>query len=595
MILRKLRRLYLTLRYRRIWTKLAAILLIAVNVPVVILSFLLIDKSRQAVKNSVFNNHAAIADRIADEVGAFVRMPQEVLRATSLNLAAFSADPWKQETILVNQVLNYQFFLRIVCLDAEGKLVASSGMDSRLPEPVAEFLPKVLEGQTYVSGVKDIDTHSPRITIALPISRLGKVNGMLVGEVNLRALWHIMDAITLEKTGNAFIVSEKGLLIAAKDKKKILSRARLIDSDDVRRALSGKKGSMDLDSNGTRWISSYAPVRGLGWAVVLRQEQSEALAFSDRMQQQSLVILFFTELFVVALSVILAQRLARPLRSIIARFRDVADGNLDTRVAEKRFDEFGTLFKSFNVMIEKLKKTKEMERFSVIGQASACITHEFKNSMLALKSFVQLFPTQHNDEEFVETFGKLVPEEMKRWERMFKELSEFSSVDELVKAQMSMGPVVESVLKMLAQDFAAHGIRVAYFGKNDVVLNADKGRLKQVIMNIVINAVQAMPAGGDLEIIEEVVRKESSYAVPQFRVRIRDTGKGIRPEDLPMIFEPFHSNKTGSLGLGLTISRRIIENHGGTIRVESVPGVGTTFIICLPLPKIFPISLESVI
>jgi len=582
---RKARRLFITLRYRRIWAKLAAILLIAVNVPVIILCFLLIDKSRQAVKNSVFNNHAEIAGRVADEVGTFVRIPQDVLRSTALNLAVIRTDPWKQETILVNQVLNYQFFLRIVCLDADGRLIASSDMNEVVPEPAAEYLSRVREGQTYVSGVKDIETHSPRITIAMPMSLRGQVFGMLVGDVNLRALWRIVDRITLDKTGNVFIVSDKGVLLAAKDKKKILSRARLTDFEDVRRALTGENGSMELDADGTLWISSYAPVRGLGWAVVLRQEQSEALSFSDRMQQQSLLILFLIELLVVVLSVILAKRLVRPLKSVIAHFRDVADGNLDTRVVERRYDEIGTLFKSFNVMIEKLKKTKALERFSIIGQASACITHEFKNSMMALKSFVHLFPEKHADKEFVAMFAKLVPAEMKRWERMLKDLSDFSAVDDVVKAPMRVGAVIESVLKLLAQDLATRGIRVAYNGAGDIVLNADEGRLKQVIMNIVLNAIQAMPAGGDLEITEAVVRNENSCAAPQLRVSIRDTGKGIRPEKLATLFEPFNSTKSGSLGLGLAISRRIIENHGGTIRVESAPSCGTTFIISLPLKK----------
>jgi signal transduction histidine kinase len=301
------------------------------------------------------------------------------------------------------------------------------------------------------------------------------------------------------------------------------------------------------------------------------------------MQQQSLIFLFLIELLVITLSVAFAKLLARPLRHIASHFREVAEGNLDNKIRERRFDEIGSLFKSFNSMLEKLKKAKAMERFTTMGEVSASIAHEFKNSIVALKSFVKLFPKKHNDKEFVEMYTALVPHEMHRWERMLKELSEFSNVDVMYKAEFLVSEVIEEVAAMLARDLEEKKISYAFLKQAELPVCADKERIKQVIMNIVLNAVQAMTSGGGLEIIEDVVKKQDLYGKSFLSVSIKDTGNGIAADFLPRIFDPFRSNKSGSLGLGLAISRRIIENHRGTISVSSIPNTGTSFTFLLPL------------
>ncbi|MGE5308415.1 MAG: ATP-binding protein [Deltaproteobacteria bacterium] len=581
-IVRRSRRLFLELFYRRIWTKLAVMLLLAVNIPVIILCFLLIKNSRQAVKSSVLDNHSEIVGRISQEISDFIRFPQDTLISVSANIASTRLDPWSQESVLVNLVLNYPFFQRIAAVDGQGNVVASSEMEVRsLPPAFQLALKTVRTAGGYLSGVNE-EERFPRLILAVPVKDKGVFAGALIADINLRFLWTIIDGITLGRTGRVFIVSDDGRLLAAQDKKRMFTGEIVSSSPDVRAALNGRRGSMDLTSGGRQWISSFSPVRGTGWAVVLRQEKSEALQFSEKMRRQSMMFLLFIEAFVIALSVVLARLLAHPLKAMVARMREVAEGNLDNKIRQRRYDEIGQLFKTFNSMTDKLKRTKAMERFSVIGQASACITHEFKNSIVALKSFVQMFPKRHADKQFVETFNKLIPEEMKRWERMLKELSELSAVDEVVKTETSVRAVIEGVIKMFTHDLSVRGIRVAFRPEVDMPIQADEGRIKQVMMNVVLNAVQAMPLGGDLEIVQ-TLRKDGDYSDPYLSVSVSDTGKGIPEEELGELFEPFHSRKSGSLGLGLAISRRIIENHKGSIRVQSRPDAGTCFTIRLPL------------
>lgn len=575
-------RMYLTLRYRRMWTKLALILLLAVNIPVIIIFFFLIKNSREAVRQTVFENHAQIAYRIGQEISEYIGTPRNILKNTAAIIAADRHDAWAQETILVNHVLNYPYFLRVTSIAPDGAVIADSDMDISVQvKDLEEKFGAVAGGDLYVSRVRRENGRFPFLEISAPIVSAGTVRGMLTARVNLRALWRIMDEIRLGSTGTVFVVSNEGLLIAAQDKKMVARSENLGQDPDVATALTGRFGSLGLDSGGKRWISSYAPVPGLGWGVVLRQEEREALSLGRKMQQESMLILVIIEFFVIALSVLLARQQARSLGMIARSMKEVADGNLEQVFASRRYDEMGSLFKSFNRMITKLRKARAMERFSSIGEASAGIAHEFKNSMVALKSFVQMFPRMHADKEFVRNFSALVPEEMRRWERMLKELSEFSSVDGLEKKLIPLAPVINDVLAMIAQDFNSRKIRVSFVFEDDEPVMADPERIRQVVMNIVLNAAQAMPAGGVLSIRKDSFKKEGRSRIFT-RIRISDTGKGIPAEKIALVFEPFHSDKSGSLGLGLAISRRIIENHGGTITVDSRLGEGTSFTICLP-------------
>jgi two-component system sporulation sensor kinase A len=282
----------------------------------------------------------------------------------------------------------------------------------------------------------------------------------------------------------------------------------------------------------------------------------------------------------------MAQILAHPIKVLASRIRSVSAGNFDERIEIIRHDEIGRLIRSFNDMTKKLKKAKARERLSAIGEASAWIAHEFKNSLVAIKPFVQLFPRKHKDKEFVETFGKLVPQEIKRWESMLKDLSDFSSNFELNLVKTKVRDIINSILKPMEEEFMQKKIVVQYNSEeNNLYLDADPERLRQVFMNLIINAIKAMPLGGSLIISEHLIKDNIVNNKPSYlEISIKDTGLGIPKDSLDKLFEPFHpTRKVGGMGLGLTISRRIIEQHGGKIDVESKIGIGTIFIVRLPI------------
>jgi signal transduction histidine kinase len=238
-------------------------------------------------------------------------------------------------------------------------------------------------------------------------------------------------------------------------------------------------------------------------------------------------------------------------------------------------------------MTLKLRRAREKTRLSAIGEAASWISHELKNSLMLLKLFVHSFPEEHDDEDFVKRFDRLVPSEISRWERLLNELSGLSSRDELKISPVDINELLAETLEMMAEQFKKSHVDVRCLLKDSgFSVMADQERLKQVFVNLILNALNAMPQGGTLTVSSGLAAGEDASGTRFIETRIEDTGRGFPREALEKIFDPFY-NKThqGPRGLGLLISRRIIEQHKGDIGVESRIGAGTTFIVRLPLDR----------
>lgn len=575
----------INLFYRKFSTKIAALLLLIASVPIVLSGLLLINASQRALKSSVFNSRKEIVVRAAEEIKLFIKEPQDMLTNTAAQFSILDPDPWKQESILVGLALNQPIFMQITSLDLSGRVIASSELGKKTdyiyPE---EVIKNAVERKTYISKVKIFNNHTPYLTMAVAIKKMGRVTGVLMADVNLRGIWHIVDNIKLDRTGRVFLVSNEGILISHWDKKMVLQGENLKDGKDVQLVLAGNTQAIEYQGKtGKKWVSAFAPISDLGWGVVLRQEEQEAYQFSKLMKMQSWLIIILSELLVILASIYTARALAKPIRLMASRFKSVASGDLDKIIESKRHDEIGQLVRYLNHMTEKLREAKDRERLSAIGEASAWITHEFKNSLSSIKSFVQLFPAKHSDKQFVDKFSRLIPEEINRWERMLKELSDFSSSVELRLEKVNLKETINNILYVMEDRFKETKINVKFdCQQNNLYIRADSERLKQVFINLIINAIEAMPQGGQLYITTDLLNSKITCSHPYIKVSIKDTGIGIHEDNLENIFEPFYTSKRGGMGLGLAISRRIIQQHAGNIEVKSQQNKGTEFIITLP-------------
>jgi len=241
--------------------------------------------------------------------------------------------------------------------------------------------------------------------------------------------------------------------------------------------------------------------------------------------------------------------------------------------------------------LSRLKKLEEkvryLERRAFWSKLASCMAHRVRNPLVAIRTFVNLFPQKYQDEEFRSKFYNLVNVEVSRLDEIIERLIEFAQPPELNIREEDVHLVLDEVLRFFDKDLEAANIKVAKnYSDSSNFLPMDSERIKQALDNVVRNAIEAMPEGGALTLSTGDQDSDKSGGLAEtdefFKVQIEDTGCGIPQEHLNEVFTPFFTTKIQGLGLGLSISQRIISDHGGSMRVTSVQDKGSNFSILLP-------------
>lgn len=282
----------------------------------------------------------------------------------------------------------------------------------------------------------------------------------------------------------------------------------------------------------------------------------------------------------IILSLVLSQYISNPLRSLTSAVRSMTKGNLYQEVKIKGSNEFDELANSFNNLSKKLRMVEEQRR-NMIND----IAHELRTPLTTL---------QGNIEGMIDGVVAKSPktleaihEETTLLSRLVKDLQELSLLEagqlSLNKENTDIRELVNHMVKSYFVHTNKAGIDLsAKFAPNLPLVKIDKDRIRQVINNLVSNAIRHTSANGKI-VLE--IKEGSGFLI----MSVNDTGKGIKKEDLQFIFERFYrvdkcrDRKSGGAGLGLTITKRLIEAHGGAIQADSVPEKGTTFTFTLPI------------
>jgi len=303
----------------------------------------------------------------------------------------------------------------------------------------------------------------------------------------------------------------------------------------------------------------------------------------------SLIITLSVLVLGLLIAVVFSGRFTRPIRQLNNAFKRVEQGDLDCRVGIKRRDEIGQLVYGFNHMVQRLKHNKDLEktfhrqeRLGSLGQMAAGIAHEIKNPLNAINLTLQhlgdrLSLETPGERELFERYSQNIQREMSRLGKIVDTFLNFARVSEMERSNTDIRQVIEDVLTLVASDAHKRGVRIeCAFADGSLVRMVDPEKMRTVFLNLILNAVQAMPSGGRLRIATE--HKQDSPAV----ITVSDTGTGIAPENLERIFDLYFSTKEDGSGLGLAIATNIVRDHGGEINVSSGLGTGSEFTITIP-------------
>jgi PAS domain S-box-containing protein len=246
------------------------------------------------------------------------------------------------------------------------------------------------------------------------------------------------------------------------------------------------------------------------------------------------------------------------------------------------------VFRDVSQVRELEGQLRRSDRLAALGTLAAGLAHEIKNPLASLRTFTRIIPRKFDDARFRETFMRVVPHELERINGIVEQLLELARPSRLRPAPLTIPGVLDRVLELYANELDAKEIAVSReYARELPAITADPERLYEAFVNLVSNALAAMPPGGRLTVRTGWHRPAEPLArgggARRVRIEIEDTGSGISPAEAEKVFDPFFTTKAEGTGLGLALTHKIIEDHGGNITFRSTPRVGTVFTVLLPV------------
>jgi len=292
----------------------------------------------------------------------------------------------------------------------------------------------------------------------------------------------------------------------------------------------------------------------------------------------------------------LASRFTRPISDLVKGARQVAQGNLYVALPATDTDEMGRLAQTFNQMVERLRENRQLqerlneaEKLSLLGRFAATVAHEVRNSLNFINLSIDQIRAKHaaGDTQAARDLQRNIrniKDEIARQNRLVNDFLAAGRQVPLALAPCDLREPIEQAVALVERQAHSQDITIDTEVPADLPrLEADAGQMQTCFLNILTNAVQAMPHGGQIHVSAECVATNGGPGAIQ--VRFADTGPGIPREHRERVFAQFFSTKTTGFGLGLAITKKIVEDHGGQIRVINSEAPGTVIAIELPLPQ----------
>jgi signal transduction histidine kinase len=481
-----------------------------------------------------------------------------------------------------------------------------------------EFVRARADGR-YFGGVAFPESATrPHMTVAVAEDSPGK--GVIVADVDLRSVLEALDRARIGTAGYAYAVDSNGELIAHPDPNLVLRHTSFANLPQVRAALAEGAAApagvvtTGRDRDGKEVLSAFQRVTPPGWWVFVEEPLSEAFAPIESAIWRTVLLLIVFLLVALVTSVLLARNLVRPIESIQAAAANIGSGALNQRIEISSRDELGALAAEFNRMAARLQafyaglekqvqeRTQELatalaeldEKSRELEAASrhkseflANMSHELRTPLNAISGFSQVLRKQlfgEINEKQAEYLDDILGS-ARHLLSLIDDVLDLSKVEagqiDLQVAPFSLPEALERGVVIVRERAMKGGVQVSLSSDPGVdTVIGDERRIIQVIFNLLSNAVKFTPAGGTIDVA-------STRLDGEVRVSVSDSGLGIAPEDQDRIFEEFQQADAGKeqregTGLGLALSKRLVELHGGRIWVDSELGKGSTFVFTLP-------------
>jgi two-component system, NtrC family, nitrogen regulation sensor histidine kinase NtrY len=414
--------------------------------------------------------------------------------------------------------------------------------------------------------------------------RLGKdFLGSLVQPVGMRALLYLnMDS----NFQSMYLLDQEGPVIEGDRFAQYIDRERDNPAPDVFKIASGPDLAQTEEFHALPLLGRQKELLGV---LLVGSSQQEMIGIERRIRMLAESVVAIGLLISLLLSWWGAARVTRPVRRLAGVAREVSEGNWNARVEEKGGGEVGQLARAFNQMTSQLKEQREhliqAERVAAWRELARRLAHELKNPLFPLQTTVENLQRakSKSPEQFEEVFREstgILLAEIENLEKIIGRFSDFAKMPQPELAPVNLNEIVRGAVKLFEAQFSAVGrppITPEFHLAEDLPpIQADAALLRRAIENLILNAMDAMPAGG-------VLMLRTTRDKGEVHLEVSDTGTGLTPEECDRLFTPYYTTKQHGTGLGLAVVQSVISDHGGRISVESEMGIGTSFHIFLPV------------
>ncbi|MEX2198682.1 MAG: sensor histidine kinase [Burkholderiales bacterium] len=478
---------------------------------------------------------------------------------------------------------------------AESRLkmsVAESGED-RSKEPA--FL-NAKADKTWYGPVTFRKETEPYMQIAV---RAG--DAVTVADVNLKFIWDVITRIKVGEKGKAYVIDATGHLVADPDIGLVLRKTDLANLDHVKAAFAGgedqEPAMLALDRAGTEVLTAFAPIEPLGWRVFVEQPVTEVYATLDASILRTALLLLAGFIISALAALALARRMVSPIRTLQEGAQRIGAGELEQKIDVRTGDELEALAGQFNDMTTELRRSyaeleqKVEERTAQLAVANrhkteflANMSHELRTPLNAIIGFSEALREKMFGELNAkqEEYLNDIHDSGRHLLSLINDILDLSKIEagrmDLDVQSFPAAPALEAALALVRE--RAHRKEIALSLALDPALGemrADERKFKQILLNLLSNAIKFTPEGGRIA----VSARQNGAGL---EVAVSDNGIGIAPQDQATVFEEFRQvgPRAEGTGLGLALTRKFVELHGGSIRLDSAPGRGTTFTVTLP-------------
>ncbi|MBM3820261.1 MAG: sensor histidine kinase [Acidimicrobiia bacterium] len=572
---------------KRISTRFALLMAAAAVLPLLAYGAVSIVSLRTGARQAVVLGNQNVARQVTEQIDLYVTGSVRILKALAADLQQTGLERWQQDRIVKNFVLEFAEFQELTLIDDAGTPIVSSRLG--VPTVTVPGSESVNVEGALMSRFSLDDDLLPTSIVAVRLAE----GGWLVGRLNLEAMWRMVDRIRVGEQGYALVVTGEGQLLAHgnPDAKSRVARGDTFGEHPLITQLSSAPDRAQIAS--AEYEDERGPVLGvaarlptLGWTVVVEQPVTEAFAIPIRMQTQLGIAISVALLAMLVAGYVWGHQFIDPILALTRGTRALAEGRLDERVRVDSTDEIGELGNAFNNMADRLVELQEdvrkKERQAMFGRIAISLVHDLSHPIQNIGNSCKLIVKMFDDVEYRESFKRTVERELAQVKRVLDDLRNVARPLPLERFPLDINKAILELLESMQTTAESAGLTIEaepVFGP--LYIEGDLFALNRVYRNLLMNAMQATPPHGRV-VIRTLRQNEQAI------IEVADTGCGIPAERLETIFDDFVTTKRRGLGLGLAISKKVVEQLGGTISVASEVGLGSTFTLRFPLTKARP-------